>query len=106
MKIVVTGGVGYLGSHTVVALLEAGYQVGVLDIYADSSADIFKQIEEITGRKCAAYEAVVTDTGLLVALMADIQPDSVLHFAGRKSVAESVEWPDFYHQQNVAGTRL
>ena len=105
MHILVTGGAGYIGSHTVVALLEAGHQVAVLDNYTNSSADILKQIEEITGKQCPAYEADVTDAGQLDALMAEIQPDSMLHFAGRKSVSESVERPDFYHQQNVGGTR-
>ncbi|MGB0235437.1 MAG: UDP-glucose 4-epimerase GalE [Candidatus Puniceispirillaceae bacterium] len=105
MQILVTGGAGYIGSHMVVALLEAGHQVAVLDNYTNSSADILKQIEEITGKHCPAYEADVTDAGQLDALMAEIRPDSVLHFAGRKSVAESVERPDFYHQQNVGGTQ-
>ena len=105
MQILVTGGAGYIGSHTVVALLEAGHEVAVLDNYANSSADIFKQIEEITGKQSPAYEADVTNAGQLAALMAEIRPDSVLHFAGRKSVAESVERPDFYHQQNVGGTQ-
>ena len=105
MQILVTGGAGYIGSHMVVALLEGGYQVTVLDNYANSSADILKQIEEITGKQCPAYEADVTDSGQLAALMTEIRPDSVLHFAGRNSVAGSVEWPNFYHQQNVGGTQ-
>ena len=70
MQILVTGGAGYIGSHTVVALLEAGHQVVVLDNYTNSSADILKQIEEITGKQCSAYEADVTDAGQLAALMA------------------------------------
>ena len=105
MQILVTGGAGYIGSHMVVALLEGGHQVAVLDNYTNSSADILKRVEEITGKHCPAYEADVTDAGQLDALMAEIRPDSVLHFAGRKSVAESVERPDFYHQQNVGGTQ-
>ena len=105
MQILVTGGAEYIGSHMVVALLEAGHQVAILDNYTNSSADILKQIEEITSKHCPAYEADVTDAGQLDALMAEIQPVSVLHFAGRKSVAESVERPDFYHQQNVGGTQ-
>ena len=79
--------------------------MAVLDNYTNSSADILKQIEEITGNHCPAYEADVTDANQLAALMAEIRPDSVLHFAGRKSVAGSVERPDFYHQQNVGGTQ-
>ena len=74
LQILVTGGAGYIGSHMVVALLEAGYQLTVLDNYANSSADILKQIEEITGRQCPAYEADVTDAGQLAALMAEIRP--------------------------------
>jgi UDP-glucose 4-epimerase len=105
VQILVTGGAGYIGSHTVVALLEAGHQVAVLDNYSNSSANILKKIEEIIGNHCPAYEADVTDADQLDALMAEIRPDSVLHFAGRKSVAESVEQPDFYYQQNVGGTQ-
>ena len=82
MQILVTGGAGYIGSHMVVALLEAGHQVAVLDNYTNSSADILKHIEQITGKHCPAYEADVTDADQLAALMAEIQPDSVLHFAG------------------------
>ena len=87
MQVLVTGGAGYIGSHMVVALLEGGHQVAVVDNYANSSADILKRIEEITGKQCAAYEADVTDAGQLATLMAEIRPDSVFHFAGRKSVA-------------------
>ena len=105
MQILVTGGAGYIGSHMVVALLEGGHQVTVLDNYANSSADVLKKIEEITGKKCQVFEADVTDGSKLDALVAKIRPDSVLHFAGRKSVAESVKQPDFYYQQNVGGTQ-
>ena len=106
MQILVTGGAGYIGSHTVVALLEGGHQVAVLDNYTNSSADILKQIEKITGKHCLAYEADVTDAGQIDALMAEIWPDSVLHFAGRKSVAESIERPDFYHQKMLAVRKI
>ena len=105
MQVLVTGGAGYIGSHMVVALLEGGHQVAVVDNYANSSVDILKRIEEITGKQCAAYEADVTDTCQLATLMAEIRPNSVFHFAGRKSVAESIERPQFYHHQNVGGTQ-
>ena len=70
MQILVTGGAGYIGSHMVVALLEAGHQVAVLDNYTNSSADILKRVEEITGKHCPAYEADVIDANQLAALMA------------------------------------
>ena len=105
MRVFITGGAGYIGSHAAVAMLEGGHEVTVLDNYANSSADVLRKVEEITGKKCSVYQEDITDASKLDALMTKIRPHSVLHFAGRKSVAESVERPDFYHQQNVVGTR-
>ena len=104
MKIFVTGGAGYIGSHTVVALLDAGYQVGIIDNYANSSASVLEKLEQLAGQKFKTYHADVTDLQQLIEILADFNPDIVLHFAGQKSVAESVERPDFYYQQNVGGT--
>ena len=104
MRIFVTGGAGYIGSHTVVALLEAGHQVEIIDNFANSSADVLEQVALLAGQKCKAHQADVTDLPKLTEILTALKPDMVLHFAGRKSVAESVERQDFYHQQNVGGT--
>ena len=104
MRIFVTGGAGYIGSHTVVALLEAGHQVEIIDNYSNSSADVLARVEQLAGQKCRTHPADITDLPQLTEILAAFKPDMVLHFAGRKSVSESVERPDFYHQQNVGGT--
>ena len=104
MRIFVTGGAGYIGSHTVVVLLEAGHQVEIIDNYSNSSAEVLDRVSKLAGQQCKAHQADVTDLPKLTEILATFKPDMVLHFAGRKSVAESVERPDFYHQQNVGGT--
>ena len=104
MRIIVTGGAGYIGSHMVVALLEIGHQLEIIDNFANSSADVLEQVALLAGQKCKAHQADVTDLPKLIEILTTFKPDMVLHFAGRKSVAESVERPDFYHQQNVGGT--
>ena len=104
MRIFVTGGAGYIGSHTVVALLKARHQVEIIDNYSNSSAEVWEREEHATGTQCKAHEADVTDLPKLTKILAEFKPDMVLHLAGRKSVEESVERPDFYYQQNVVGT--
>lgn len=81
-RVFVIGGAGYIGSHTVVALFEAGHDVAVQDNHFNSSADVLKQVEEIAGKKCIVYKVDAADGGHLAALMADIQQHSRLHFAG------------------------
>ena len=104
LRIFVTGGAGYIGSHTVVALLEAGHQVEIIDNYSNSSAEVLERVTLLAGRKYRAYQADVTDLPKLTEILITFKPDIVIHFAGRKSVAESVARPNFYHQQNVGGT--
>ena len=104
MRIFITGGAGYIGSHTVVALLEVGHQVEIVDNYSNSSAEVLDRVVQLTGKQCKTHQADVTDLQKLTEILVAFKPDMVLHFAGRKSVAESVEHPDFYHQQNVGGT--
>ena len=88
----------------IVALLEIGHQLEIIDNFANSSADILKQVALLTGQKCRAHLADITDLPQLTEILAAFKPDMVLHFAGQKSVSESVERPDFYYQQNVGGT--
>ena len=105
MKVFVTGGAGYIGTHTLIALLEAGHQVAVVDNYSNSSEAVLAKVEDITGQPFEVHNADVTDQERLNEILGAFQPDLVIHFAGRKSVAESVERPEFYHHQNVGGTQ-
>jgi len=105
MKILVTGGAGYLGSHTVLDLAAAGHHVTVLDNFANSSATVPPRLSAYTGRQIPVIRADIRDTQATRAALATAQPDAVIHFAGLKSVAESVLRPDAYRQVNVDGTR-
>lgn len=102
--ILVTGGAGYIGSHTVVALIEAGYQPLVLDNFTNSSTEVFRRIEAITGRSVPFVEGDVCDRLALVGLFAEYDVTAVIHFAGLKAVGESVVEPLRYYHTNVFGT--
>ncbi|MCQ2530826.1 MAG: UDP-glucose 4-epimerase GalE [Lachnospiraceae bacterium] len=104
MKILVTGGAGYIGSHTVVELLNAGYDVVVVDNLCNSSAKSLERVEEITGRKAAFYEADVRDDKALEKIFQEEKPEAVIHFAGLKAVGESEQFPFKYYDNNVGGT--
>ncbi|SER14772.1 UDP-glucose 4-epimerase [Amphritea atlantica] len=104
MAILVTGGAGYIGSHTVVMLLEAGYEVVALDNLCNSHPEVFNRIETITGKRPAFVEGDIRDRACLDALFADYTIDSVIHFAGLKAVGESVAKPLEYYQNNVHGS--
>lgn len=103
-SILVTGGCGYIGSHTCVKLLEAGYNVVVLDNFSNSSAEATRRVERITGRNIRLVEGDINDASLLDSLFAEQQIDAVIHFAGLKAVGESVEQPLRYYHNNVSGT--
>ncbi|MEX5260438.1 UDP-glucose 4-epimerase GalE [Kocuria sp. CPCC 205263] len=105
MKILVTGGTGYIGSHTVLALLGAGHDVVVMDNLANSSRTSLERVEELAGRSVEAFEEVdLLDPAGLDALFAEHRPEAVIHFAGLKAVGESGEKPLWYYRTNVAGT--
>ncbi|MFI7585238.1 UDP-glucose 4-epimerase GalE [Kocuria sp. M1N1S27] len=105
MKILVTGGTGYIGSHTVLALLEAGHDVVVMDNLANSSRTSLDRVEELAGRTVEAFAEVdLLDPAGLDALFAEHRPEAVIHFAGLKAVGESAEKPLWYYRTNVAGT--
>ena len=99
--VLVTGGAGYIGSHTCVALLEAGYEVAVLDSLANSSAAAVDAVAEITGRRPRLDAVDSRDESALEKVMAEVRPDAVLHFAGLKSVPESVADPLRYYRHNL-----
>ena len=104
MAILVTGGAGYIGSHTVVQLLDAGQDVLVLDNLCNSKAAVMERIAVITGKKANFIEGDVRDPVLLQKLFTGYAIDSVIHFAGLKSVAEGGVKPLLYYDNNVAGS--
>lgn len=104
MTILVTGGAGFIGSHTVVELQEAGYDVIVLDNLSNSSEKSLDRVEKITGRKVPFYKADILDREALEKVFASHNIDAVIHFAGLKAVGESVQKPWEYYENNIAGT--
>ena len=104
MSILVTGGTGYIGSHTAVELLEAGYPVVILDNLANSSKKVLSRIEQITGKRPTFYQADLLDPDAVEEVFEKEDIDSVIHFAGLKAVGESVEKPLLYYQNNITGT--
>ncbi|MCA9390349.1 UDP-glucose 4-epimerase GalE [candidate division WWE3 bacterium] len=103
-KILVTGGAGYIGSHTVVELLDAGYEVVVVDNLSNSKKESISRVEEITGKSVGFYEADLLDKKALEDIFSTHVIDSVIHFAGLKAVGESVEIPLRYYHNNITGT--
>lgn len=106
LQILVTGGAGYIGSHTCVALLEAGYEVVVADNLCNSKADTIDRIKEITGKKVTFYKVDVTDEEAVDRLFSKHHFDGVIHFAGLKAVGESVEKPLLYYYNNTVSTMI
>ena len=104
MAILVTGGAGFIGSHTCVELLEAGYDVVVVDNLYNSSRKSLDRVEQITGKKPVFYEADILDREDLRRIFEKEQIESVIHFAGLKAVGESVSKPIEYYYNNIAGT--
>ena len=104
MAILVTGGAGYIGSHTVVELQNAGYDVVVVDNLSNSSEKSLKRVEAITGKPVKFYKADILDREALEEIFAKENLDSCIHFAGLKAVGESVQKPWEYYQNNIAGT--
>lgn len=104
MKILVTGGAGYIGSHTCVELLNAGYEVVILDNLYNSSKKAVDRIEEITGKKVTFYENDMLDADAMESLFSKEKIDCVIHFAGLKAVGESVAKPLEYYKNNIQGT--
>ena len=103
-RLLVTGGAGYIGSHTAVALLGAGHEVVSLDNYSNSSPLAIERVQRIAGRPLAAVEGDVRDAALLARLFAAHAFDGVIHFAALKAVGESVARPLAYYDNNVGGT--
>ncbi len=102
--VLVTGGAGYIGSHTCVELLEAGYRVVVVDNLSNSSPEALRRVQEITGRELDFVETDIRDDAAMATVFDSYPVDSVIHFAGLKAVGESVERPLAYYDNNVGGT--
>lgn len=104
MAILVTGGAGYIGSHTCVELLNAGYEVVIVDNLSNSCMEGVKRAEEITGKKITFYEEDILNREALHRIFEKESIDSVVHFAGLKAVGESVQKPLEYYHNNISGT--
>lgn len=103
-KVLLAGGAGYIGSHTAVELLSAGYEVVIADNYSNSCPESIKRIEKITGKKVISYEVDVKDKEKLDVIFKENKLDAVIHFAGLKAVGESVEKPVLYYRNNIDTT--
>lgn len=103
-KILLTGGAGYIGSHTAVELLQSGYEVLILDNFVNSHKVVIKQIERLTNRSVKLIEGDVRDIDVLERLFSDNNLSGVIHFAGLKAVGESVAQPSNYYDVNVTGS--
>jgi len=104
MKILVTGGAGYIGSHTCIELIESGYEVVVVDNLCNSSLESLKRVEKLTDSDIPFHKVDVRDKQALTHVFEQYSIDGVIHFAGLKSVGESVEKPIEYYDTNVSGT--
>ncbi|MBU9721569.1 MULTISPECIES: UDP-glucose 4-epimerase GalE [Bacillaceae] len=104
MAILVTGGAGYIGSHTCVELLEAGYDIVVFDNLSNSKFESLKRVKEITGRDFPFYEGDLLNSNDINEVFEKEAIEAVIHFAGLKAVGESVEKPLYYYENNVTGT--
>ena len=104
MAILVTGGAGFIGSHTLVELLNEGYDVVVLDNFCNSKPIVFDRIKMITGKTVKYYEADLLDYDAVDKIFSENEIDSVIHFAGLKAVGESVSEPIRYYHNNLTGT--
>lgn len=104
MRILVTGGAGYIGSHTCLELLKAGYEVTVVDNLSNSKEESLRRVQELTGKALAFYKVDLLDKEGLSAVFDHSPIDAVVHFAGLKAVGESVAMPLRYYHNNVTGT--
>lgn len=104
MRVLLTGGAGYIGTHTVVEMCKAGHDVVVVDNFSNSSPKVMTRVEELTGKKIPLYTADVADEAAMDRLFAAEKIDAVVHFAGLKAVGESVRKPLEYYSNNLDST--
>ena len=103
-NILVTGGAGYIGSHTCLCLLDAGYEVVVIDNLSNSKRQSLTRVEKLTGKPVQFYNSDIRDKKKVLEIFSNNRIDTVIHFAGLKSVGESTENPLLYYENNVSGT--
>ena len=106
MAILVTGGAGFIGSHTVVELQNAGYDVVVVDNLINASKEALRRVEEITGKPVTFYEADILDRDAMEKVFTENEIECVIHFAGLKAVGESVQKPWLYYYNNISGSLI
>ena len=106
MRVLVTGGAGYIGSHTCVALLEAGHEVAILDNLSNSSIEVINRIEKITKCSLVFFNIDVCDGAAVELVFDNFHPEMVVHFAGLKAVGESLQYPLRYYETNVSGSLI
>ena len=104
MRILLTGGIGYIGSHTLVCLLEHNYDVVVIDNFFNSKKEVIENVKKITNKDFKFYEGDVCDKSILRKIFTENKIDAVIHFAGYKAVGESVEKPLMYYRNNIDST--
>lgn len=104
MRVLLTGGAGYIGSHVALVLLERGDDVIVLDSFSNSSPEALRRVEELTGKSIQVVEADLADRAAADAALADVDFDAVIHLAGLKAVGESVSQPSRYYRTNITST--
>lgn len=103
MSILVTGGAGYIGSHTVIELINSGYEVVIVDDFSNSKPTVLDRIEKIAGKRPTFYEANILDGDALRQIFEKESIDAVIHYAAFKAVGESVEKPIDYYHNNMGG---
>lgn len=104
MNVLVTGGLGYIGSHTVLALLEAGHQVAIIDNLSNSEYTVLERLQKLSGKKIAFYQIdVLHQAALQEVFEQEKQLNGIIHFAAKKSVPQSVAQPSYYYEQNIGG---
>lgn len=104
MAILVTGGAGYIGSHTVIELLNHNYEVVIVDNFSNSHPEVLNRIKQITNKKITFYEEDILNTSALQKIIEDNNIEAVIHFAGYKAVGESVKQPLKYYENNIQGS--
>lgn len=104
MSVLVTGGAGYIGSHTCVELLNAGYEIVIVDNFSNSKPEVLNRIKELTNREFKFYKVDLLNSEALEQVFAENKIDAVIHFAGFKAVGESVQLPLKYYYNNITGT--
>ncbi len=104
MRVLITGGAGYIGTHTMLEVLGAGHEVCVIDNFSNSAPEALTRVKTLSNRSFAFHKADMRDRGALTKHLQDFKPGAVIHFAGLKAVGESVEKPLEYYENNVQGT--